>query len=132
MHSQDDGPDHQTACDHDSGGEESKIAPWEIVEHENLLILCPYKAGSVGSRHSGEQIGACFRRETFGTPFVVKDRRPIMTQLREKAQGQTKQIVGQIVGDDQLVQEGKEQVRHAEKEAEKEKESKGDRPKPQR
>jgi hypothetical protein len=55
-----------------------------------------------------------------------------MTKLREKAQGQTKQIVGQIVGDDQLVQEGKEQVRHAEKEAEKEKESNGDRPKPQR
>jgi uncharacterized protein YjbJ (UPF0337 family) len=51
-----------------------------------------------------------------------------MTQLREKAQGQTKQIVGQIVGDDQLVQEGKEQVQHAEKE----KESNGDRPKPQR
>jgi uncharacterized protein YjbJ (UPF0337 family) len=41
-----------------------------------------------------------------------------MTKLREKAQGRTKQIVGQIVGDDQLVQEGKEQERHAEKQTE--------------
>lgn len=49
-----------------------------------------------------------------------------MTKLREKAQGQTKQFVGQIVGDNQLVQEGKEQVRHAEKQTE----SNSDRPKP--
>jgi uncharacterized protein YjbJ (UPF0337 family) len=39
-----------------------------------------------------------------------------MNRFREKAQGWTKQIVGQMVGDDQLVQEGKEQERHAEKE----------------
>jgi uncharacterized protein YjbJ (UPF0337 family) len=39
----------------------------------------------------------------------------IMTKLREKAQGQVKQAVGQIVGDDQLVLEGKEQQRQAER-----------------
>jgi uncharacterized protein YjbJ (UPF0337 family) len=38
-----------------------------------------------------------------------------MTKFREKAQGQVKQAVGQIVGDDQLVLEGKEQQRHAER-----------------
>jgi len=31
-----------------------------------------------------------------------------MNRLREKAQGRTKQAVGQMVGDDQLVLEGKE------------------------
>jgi uncharacterized protein YjbJ (UPF0337 family) len=41
-----------------------------------------------------------------------------MTKLREKAQGRTKQIVGQMIGDDQLVQEGKQQERQAEKETE--------------
>jgi len=39
-----------------------------------------------------------------------------MNRLREKAQGRTKQAVGQMVGDDQLVLEGKEQERLAEKE----------------
>ena len=38
-----------------------------------------------------------------------------MTKLKEKAQGQVKQAVGQIVGDDQLVLEGKKQQRHAER-----------------
>lgn len=38
-----------------------------------------------------------------------------MTKLREKAQGQVKQAVGQIVGDNQLVLEGKELQRHAER-----------------
>jgi len=38
-----------------------------------------------------------------------------MNRLREKAQGRTKQAVGQIVGDDKLVLEGKEQERFAEK-----------------
>lgn len=37
-----------------------------------------------------------------------------MTKLREKARGQVKQAVGQIVGDDQLVLEGKKQQSHAE------------------
>ena len=38
-----------------------------------------------------------------------------VTKLQEKAEGHTKQAVGQIVGDDKMVQEGKEQVRKAEK-----------------
>ena len=37
-----------------------------------------------------------------------------MTKLQEKAQGHTKQVVGQMVGDDKLVLEGKDQVRKAE------------------
>jgi hypothetical protein len=37
-----------------------------------------------------------------------------MNKIREKAQGRTKQIVGQMVGDELLVQEGKEQEREAE------------------
>jgi uncharacterized protein YjbJ (UPF0337 family) len=36
-----------------------------------------------------------------------------MNKIQEKAQGRTKQIVGQMCGDEQLVQEGKEQERHA-------------------
>ena len=39
-----------------------------------------------------------------------------MGKLREKTQAQTKQIVGQIVGDDELVREGVEQQRQAEQE----------------
>jgi uncharacterized protein YjbJ (UPF0337 family) len=39
-----------------------------------------------------------------------------MTRLREKAQGHTKQVVGQMIGDDQLVLEGKRQVGEAESE----------------
>ena len=38
-----------------------------------------------------------------------------MTRLQEKAQAQTKQIVGQMVGDEELVREGKEQQRRAER-----------------
>jgi hypothetical protein len=41
-----------------------------------------------------------------------------MTKLREKAQARTMQIVGQMIGDNELVQEGKEQERQAEKETE--------------
>ena len=37
-----------------------------------------------------------------------------MRRLQEKAQGRSKQAVGQIVGDDQLVLEGKAQERRAE------------------
>jgi uncharacterized protein YjbJ (UPF0337 family) len=53
-----------------------------------------------------------------------------MSTLREKAQGRTKQMVGQMIGDDELVQEGEAQARKAEKETERA----GDRPKavPQR
>jgi uncharacterized protein YjbJ (UPF0337 family) len=37
-----------------------------------------------------------------------------MTRFKEKAQGQVKQAVGQMVGDDQLVLEGKKQQHDAE------------------
>ena len=37
-----------------------------------------------------------------------------MTKLQEKAQGHTKQTVGQMIGDDKLVLEGQDQVRKAE------------------
>jgi len=46
-----------------------------------------------------------------------------MTKLQDKAQGQTKQIVGQMTGDEELVREGKEQARKA---GEKQKASKDD------
>jgi uncharacterized protein YjbJ (UPF0337 family) len=36
-----------------------------------------------------------------------------MTHPRDKAQGLTKQIIGEMLGDDQLVQEGKAQQRAA-------------------
>jgi hypothetical protein len=39
-----------------------------------------------------------------------------MTRIQEKAQGHTKQAVGQMLGDDKLVLEGKDQVRKAEAE----------------
>jgi uncharacterized protein YjbJ (UPF0337 family) len=38
-----------------------------------------------------------------------------MSKFKEKAQGQVKQAVGQMVGDDQLVLEGKKQQRNAER-----------------
>jgi uncharacterized protein YjbJ (UPF0337 family) len=41
-----------------------------------------------------------------------------MTRLQEKAQGHTKQAIGQMVGDDELVLEGKQQVRKVEEAAE--------------
>ena len=47
-----------------------------------------------------------------------------MTRSQDKAQAHTKQIVGQMIGDDKLVLEGKEDVRKAEKAEEKA----GDRP----
>lgn len=37
-----------------------------------------------------------------------------MTRLREKAQARTKQVVGQMIGDDKLVEEGKEEQQRAE------------------
>jgi uncharacterized protein YjbJ (UPF0337 family) len=39
-----------------------------------------------------------------------------MTRIQERAQGHTKQAIGQMVGDDKLVLEGKDQVRKAEAE----------------
>ena len=38
-----------------------------------------------------------------------------MTRLQEKARGRTKQVVGQMIGDDKLVLEGKEEERRADK-----------------
>jgi uncharacterized protein YjbJ (UPF0337 family) len=38
-----------------------------------------------------------------------------MTRLHDKAQGHTKQIIGQMIGDDKLALEGKEDVREADK-----------------
>lgn len=38
-----------------------------------------------------------------------------MTRFKDKAQGQVKQAVGQMVGDDQLVMDGKKQQRNAER-----------------
>ncbi|MBR1125079.1 hypothetical protein JQ628_26400 [Bradyrhizobium lablabi] len=37
-----------------------------------------------------------------------------MSTFREKAQGLTKQVVGQMIGDQQLVEEGREQEHEAE------------------
>jgi uncharacterized protein YjbJ (UPF0337 family) len=36
-----------------------------------------------------------------------------MTKLQDKAQAQVKQMVGQMIGDDKLVQEGREQQHKA-------------------
>jgi len=36
-----------------------------------------------------------------------------MTRIQEKAQGHTKEVVGQMVGDDKLVLDGRDQVRNA-------------------
>lgn len=38
-----------------------------------------------------------------------------MTKLREKAQAQVKQLVGQMIGDDRLLQEAKEQQQKADR-----------------
>jgi len=37
-----------------------------------------------------------------------------MTAVREKAQGYTRQIIGEMIGDELLVREGKERQQHAE------------------
>jgi hypothetical protein len=49
--------------------------------------------------------------------FSPDRRRPVMSTFREKAQARTKQMVGQMIGDEQLVEEGKEQERKAEQPA---------------
>jgi uncharacterized protein YjbJ (UPF0337 family) len=36
-----------------------------------------------------------------------------MTAVREKAQGYTRQIIGEMIGDELLVREGKQQQQHA-------------------
>jgi hypothetical protein len=40
-----------------------------------------------------------------------------MSKFREKAEAQTKQVIGQMVGDELLVREGQEQARHADEDA---------------
>lgn len=40
-----------------------------------------------------------------------------MTKLQEKAQGQVKQMVGQMIGDRQLEQEGRDQLRNVDQAA---------------
>ena len=40
-----------------------------------------------------------------------------MSTFREKARGRTKQMVGQMIGDEKLVEEGREQEREAEQQA---------------
>jgi uncharacterized protein YjbJ (UPF0337 family) len=50
------------------------------------------------------------------TLFTDAGTETCMSKLREKTQGQTKQIVGQIVGDDELIREGVEQQHQAEQE----------------
>ena len=41
-----------------------------------------------------------------------------MNHPREKAQGFTKQLIGEMIGDELLVQEGKEQQLHADEDSE--------------
>src|SRR3954454_6386887 len=41
----------------------------------------------------------------------------VMSTFREKAQGRTKQMVGQMIGDEKLVEEGTEQEREAEQQS---------------
>ena len=48
-----------------------------------------------------------------------------MTRFQQKVQAQTMQIIGQMIGDDRLVREGKEEERQAE---EQEKESAENQP----
>jgi len=43
-----------------------------------------------------------------------------MSRLQKKAEARTKQIVGQMLGDDQLVDEGKNEERHADGEVRRE------------
>ena len=38
-----------------------------------------------------------------------------MTRFHDKAEGRTKQIIGQMIGDDKLVQEGKAEEQRAER-----------------
>jgi hypothetical protein len=55
-----------------------------------------------------------------------------MTRFRQKAEAQTMQIIGQMIGDDRLVQEGKEEERQAETEAAQEQPLPRDQPRPVR
>src|SRR3954453_19603236 len=54
-------------------------------------------------------------RHSRRSPLI--NRRPVMSTFREKAQGRTKQVVGQMIGDEKLVEEGTEQEREAEQQS---------------
>lgn len=51
-----------------------------------------------------------------------------MSQFRDKAQGRTKQVIGQMIGDELLVREGKEQEQATDKPHENE--ERAERPQP--
>ena len=53
-----------------------------------------------------------------------------MTRLQQKAQGRTKQVVGQMIGDDKLVLEGKAEEKSAEEAEEKAKSEKSGNSRP--
>jgi hypothetical protein len=52
--------------------------------------------------------------ETLPVPFVLPQRRIRMSKFRQKAQARTMQVIGEMLGDQQMVQEGKEEERQAE------------------
>jgi uncharacterized protein YjbJ (UPF0337 family) len=53
-----------------------------------------------------------------------------MSHVRDKAQARTKQVIGQMIGDELLVQEGREQEQAADEPHETEK--RGERPQPKK
>jgi uncharacterized protein YjbJ (UPF0337 family) len=53
-----------------------------------------------------------------------------MTRLQQKAQGRTKRVVGQMIGDDKLVLEGKAEEKSAEEAEEKAKSEKSGNSRP--
>jgi uncharacterized protein YjbJ (UPF0337 family) len=54
------------------------------------------------------------RRDAFGITLLSRNGGRVgMSKFREKAQGLTKRTVGQMIGDDELVREGREQQRTA-------------------
>src|SRR5205085_7673533 len=72
--------------------------------------LWPQERGG-GPSKSRSRAASC--RETLRPDAVFPSRRLAMSKFREKAEAQTKQIIGQMLGDEQLVEEGQEQLRHA-------------------
>jgi hypothetical protein len=51
--------------------------------------------------------------ETLLPEAVLPGKEAVMSKFQERAEAQTKQIIGQMLGDELLVQEGKEQQREA-------------------
>ncbi|MBV8925543.1 MAG: hypothetical protein JOZ74_09275 [Bradyrhizobium sp.] len=58
-------------------------------------------AGSIGKHRQAREL-------------IGKSGSEHMSRLQEKVQARTKQAIGQMIGDDKLIVEGKEQERHAE------------------